>query len=872
MTRFSGRQRLGRSVCTVLAATTTVALGTLTTFNTAPLANAIPVPTPPDNASVASQWANPNIRPIDGIEGITLNVVDAPDTLAPNADFTATVSVTNSSDSPLEGFSITPRRGPISASVADARVASIAEPSDYTAGETKTFNQIVTPGETVEVEMKVHTDPAIAGALTFEGSAVYPFMFELTRTGGGLLDTERFHLSVGERNTTVDPATQRSADVSVLYPITASTDILPGETGDAPNDPQLILKSEDLASQLAPGGRLSELVNTYANAIAAPGGQAVAEATCLAIDPALVSTVQRMSAGYVVADSRPPVAQEPKRLRDSWGDNSNEFVSTPGIGQTDAQNWLDRLKAVSMGNCVVALPWSNADVNALVDAGAPWLVREAIERGPFTLREILGTDVVNNVVIPPSGYVTETSVSSMGWADHNNSGLLNDGMQAAWEESYAEQAKKDAATTHVEGEQLTNLELEDPPNPEMAAAPAPKSQVRVLVANNSVSRETLGNSDSDRFAQLGEGIISVAYQDSLASTLASTGIAPETTGYSNVEYRSDATLDSVAARDINASNSIRLAVNEEARTTDEQRGNPVLINPPATWEASTADSIMYTVSQLMDEKTTVPMTLEDYVTPKADATISTANASGSPFSDPTVFSDSEILSVGQQAKYADDITSFLVPDSTIALTRYGFTLPLRRDLITATSLTYRRSADLYTAATGKTGDQLNSSRDTLNELRNAVDLIPPGNVYTRASESSPLLIVAENGLPLPIDATILYEAPDGVTLNTPSELRIPAQGSITIQLTADIPNTRDRTDLNLYLATPNGQPVSQPVQISVQTAAGEVGAVTIGGVLAIFLALVLLFRFAKSRRAKNETKTITAKHSREQSSLDRPPD
>ena len=51
--------------------------------------------------------------------------------------------------------------------------------------------------------------------------------------------------------------------------------------------------------------------------------------------------------------------------------------------------------------------------------------------------------------------------------------------------------------------------------------------------------------------------------------------------------------------------------------------------------------------------------------------------------------------------------------------------------------------------------------DTLRDLRSSVALIPPGNVYTRVSESSPLLIVAENGLPLPVEAKLQYDAPDG---------------------------------------------------------------------------------------------------------------
>ena len=42
-------------------------------------------------------------------------------------------------------------------------------------------------------------------------------------------------------------------------------------------------------------------------------------------------------------------------------------------------------------------------------------------------------------------------------------------------------------------------------------------------------------------------------------------------------------------------------------------------------------------------------------------------------------------------------------------------------------------------------------------------------------------------------------------------------------MTADLPETSRSTDLNLYLASTNGQPISQPVDIAVRTTRFTVG-------------------------------------------------
>ena len=145
----------------------------------------------------------------------------------------------------------------------------------------------------------------------------------------------------------------------------------------------------------------------------------------------------------------------------------------------------------------------------------------------------------------------------------------------------------------------------------------------------------------------------------------------------------------------------------------------------------------------------------------------------------------------------------MVNDPNIALTRYGFTLPLRRDLLMALSLNDRQTASGYQDAIVRSTRRFEANSEQLQELRASVSLIPPGNVYTRSSQSSPLLIVAENSLPLPVEAHIKYEGPESASLNTPETLRVPAKGSITVSMTADLPTDR-RTDLRLWLATPDG--------------------------------------------------------------------
>ena len=497
------------------------------------------------------------------------------------------------------------------------------------------------------------------------------------------------------------------------------------------------------------------------------------------------------------------MVEEPKRLRDSWGGEVAPD-GEPGAGADDAKVWLDKVRHIAATGCVVSLPWANADLNAVARTGDKWLMREAVERGPFVLQRVLGTAGTLNTVVTGTGYVEDGTAPALGWADHSRSTVRDEGMQAAWERAEAAgvQEEHDGSESALERADMADLAG--------AAAPAPQQPVRVLSA--APGRDT---------GWIAPGVMTVGYQSSLATVLAATGVDPETTGFSEENLRYNYAVDSKAARDTNAAAAVRLAAQSAWVAGDaEEHPDPILVNPPANWDADTAAAVLGTVAELVTGAGAHPMAFGAYL----DAPVDAAPA-GEPaeHTDPTAFTDAEVLQVTQQAGFINDLTGLMVPDSSIALTRYGFTLPLRRDLLQALSIGQRRAMSRYSDAVQATSERLGASRAALGDLRSAVDLIPPGNVYTRTSNSSPLLIVARNGLPLPVETSINFSGPADARLHVPDVLRIPARGSVTVQMTADLPETSRSTDLNLYLASTNGQPISQPVDIAVRTTRFTVG-------------------------------------------------
>ena len=800
------RLRRGFSALAAGAVAFTASVGVL------PSASAGPTPVTPTDPLVSEQWVNPAVRPGEADSDVTLDLTAAPGLkvapLRPGGNLVAELRIRNDSATSTDALSLVARRGEAVPTSARAREVLAADTSLY--GYYGAIEEIepLAPGEERIVRLSLPTLPGEDGSLSIAAPGVYPVMFTLGDVSG-LLTTERTLIPVtGDVNDASDtglPDTEPPEErpgFSLIYPVTAPVDVVPGETGTAPEQPPLLLRSEELADQLAEGGRLTQLVDAYATATDAD--PELGYASCLALDPALVDVVDRMSRGYTVTPER-STQRVPQRLRDSWFRSEEEIPSEPGRGAEDAAEWIGDLVAVAEQGCVVALPWANTDLRAVAATGDTWLMREAVERGPFTLERILGTAGTTNTVVMPGGYVTPETYPALAWADHDHSGLIDGGMSAQWEAAQA-----------AGGE----------------AAYGPGGPVQVLVADNTVAGE-------GTVRDLGAGIRAVTYQSSLAALLAATGAEPTTTGYSNTATRYDYRVDSPVSRTITAGAALRAEVT--------QAEDAVVAMLPEELDPETARHLLTVGAAVLADDSARPLPFGELLTQPAMPTAPDAFV-GAPFAAPSVTSDTEIAAARDHGTYLNDLTRIMVNEPTIALTRYGFTHPMRQELLLALAGHGRSSLGGYDAAVRRTADRLGALRGTLQAMRSSVSLIPPGNVYTRASQSSPLLIVAENGLPLPVKVAVNFYSDDEVTLHVATPLRIPARGSMTVEMTADLPARHEQTDIRLWLATQDGAAVSAPVDISVQTRAGSTSLLVLLGALAAVLAIAFVARRSRKRR------------------------
>jgi hypothetical protein len=152
--------------------------------------------------------------------------------------------------------------------------------------------------------------------------------------------------------------------------------------------------------------------------------------------------------------------------------------------------------------------------------------------------------------------------------------------------------------------------------------------------------------------------------------------------------------------------------------------------------------------------------------------------------------------------------------------------PMMTEALRALSETGRRAGGDGTSpgsgsgadARAATAERLDRLEQTVSRSLGRVDLLPPGSVFTMASPNSPLLLVTRNALPFPVRVGVTVTAPDDITVEPVGVVQIPASGSRTLQ----VPTQSDaeggvRHTVAFVLEGPDGRPLSEPVELSVQT-------------------------------------------------------
>ena len=821
-----------------VAASCTIA-GLCVTTSPLPLAPTAQAQTGETSITDNYLWgSNDNRVGIDGPLEISIDTV-SPQVVRVSDTVTVTVIVRNISDEVVDNITVRPQRSDALTSAEDARTV-LAEPEssyNFVGKFEGPFN--LKPKQARQVTLNLPLSAPAPGGLGITNEGVYPLLINVNGRPGEdidrLLGETRTLLPVqrvaeqdsadGDRNEdgskpadnqsgntdqsqgSEDPANKDSAfdnkvPFSLVWPVADAVNILSGETGDAPQRPELILTNDSLADSLRPGGHLDTMLTTLEKAFAAPGGEQLRAATCIAIDPDTLDTVARMSEGYFVGDERPSPVEETTRLRDSWGKDDMAQLRD-GSGAEAAERWIARLRELTANSCVMALPWSSADISRIAAVEDTDVSNAALAVGSGRIADILDAEPQRDIYLPPEGYVTDATAGIFTAA----SALSNTDLSDIFEARHAS----------------SRVPISLPALP-------PERQPTVLVADSTLSTSDGSPVVPGDSGRLHDGTRTVSVSAALSAALAATGTEPITAAYSNVIDRYDYRIDSPTARMQTSVGTLYQELydaDKQAQSEEEGSIRPMVSVPPVDWSANEADisSFLTAISTLLNENALEAMPLPGAVELSArehDAGEVQPINSGL---DPDAVDD-ELAQRSHSVSLAiSDVTTVMANDPALALTRYEFTAPLRRDLIRGATTFNRRSLATDATADSLTTQRVDGADSMVQQVRNSVTLVAPSGVYQRASGLSPAVVVARNGLPLPVPGVVRVTAGNAdIVEKHPADL--PAKGSVTLQFqpereTAEASKESDSNQhtLLLWLESPNGQRISEPLNIAIQSGA-----------------------------------------------------
>ncbi len=170
------------------------------------------------------------------------------------------------------------------------------------------------------------------------------------------------------------------AKITVLWPLVDRPRLVstgpPGES---------VLTDDDLSASLALGGRLHSLLKAYDSAVTS----GLASSVCVAVDPDLLRTVEAMSEGYRV-----------------------QGVGE-GVGKNEAKLWLDQIRRLTAGRCVLAVPYADADLVALARAKLVDLEALAVKGAEVVQQVLPSVQALPGVVWPEDGVLDQQALTDL---------------------------------------------------------------------------------------------------------------------------------------------------------------------------------------------------------------------------------------------------------------------------------------------------------------------------------------------------------------------------------------------------------------------------------------------------------------------------
>ncbi|MGW3543920.1 DUF6049 family protein [Nocardia niigatensis] len=796
MTRAGSQRTLLSLVAVMLAVLTTLGIGP--GIGT-PIAAAEPT------GSGSGQPSGPKFLKLS-LDSVTPNSITA----TSDPYFVVSGTVTNIGDRPVDDVSIRIQRGAAVSSPSGLRSTLRLDQINYDInGEFQDVSEQLTPGQrkqfSLTVALRSGTDlPSGISSLDIAAPGVYPLLLNVNGQpaygGQARLDDARFLLPVlgvpgtDPKRALAQPAPPPAVDslpvaTTMLWPLADRPRLVAGRPG-AP-DGQALLTDDDLAASLAQGGRLDQLLSALESVVKPDSGRdrTLINALCLAVDPDLLLTVSDMTRDYRVLAS-PSDPDGPTRS---------------GAGGHAAKAWLERLRALAPGMCVVALPFAQVDPAALAAAGDVTLADRALNAPADLIDSLLSVKSVRGVAIPDAGAV-DTDGATL-FAHHGFTTTVL------------------ADNTVTTGDNRANFTAaKTPPG---GGAPEPGTPDMVNLADIALPAAAGANPPAAPTA-----LHAATFDIWAATALAAIGSNPPTPPFTPDKVRYDVTNDSRAARLQDALGAIAWT----ALNPEPGRPRSALLMPPQQWGANRdeASAVLGQLDLLVKNGLATLRPFTDLLAQQPDPQPYQLDYPSEAADDavPAHFAEP----VHQQAQRITELMSALVDVPQQELSPRAFLTPLRDDLIRVLSLSDRRAG--AAAADINAQRRLDQTTKTMDNLYGSVTVLPPGGVYTLASEQSPLLLVARNDLPVAIRVRFKIDAPAETNITDIGEQQLPAKGNRSFQIPTEVSDSRNLV-IPIALTTSDGVALGNAVSVSVRSNAyGQVLAIITACACALLLLLV----------------------------------
>jgi hypothetical protein len=753
------------------------------------LLTVLPGPLGTATAAAAPAPADDADRPVQ----ITLGRLE-PRTVTPGATIVVAGTLVNDSDDTFTDLAVRLQRGNELRS-RRALAADVADPDPATSASAPF---LPVPGRLDPGDSLNFTYTTTADELELPEDGVFPALVNVngTRDGG---TAER----IGELSThlVVQPAAPTSrTTVAWLWPVT-----------ERPHrEASGVLADDELAGSIAPAGRLDRALAVLERLppVPQPTGPTTVPVT-LAVDPALLEELSLMAAGpYTVGT----------------GDDAVE-----GTGTGDAADFLDRLRALAAVHPVVALPYADADADALVSVGLADVLTRTLPGTPEgTARQpVLPGGTVATTPAAPAPTPSAGADGAGDPADGTEGSVDGPGSPAVGDTTGAGAA---LVRELLEVEPVTDLAWPagGSVRPDALDVLAAGGATEVVLAESALTdgdRAVGGTGGTVAAARTtvptGDGELpALVADDALAAVVGEAGADPEDARLAEQRYLAE--LGVLTGQ---------LADEEPAAV------QTVLVAPPRLVDADPAG-----VSAMIGATVTEPWLAATSVTglaagPAADAGELVADPDRT---DGRPLPPEGLTEIAGTAAVRDDFAAAVVGDPATVLA--GYDAALAR----AGSAAWRTDPAGFVAATA-------DLTATFAELRDQVTLLAPADgTYSLASNDAPLVLTVQNELPFAVDVRLDLESRANVGLDAEDVgvTRLEPQSRTTVQVPTHVRQSGGFA-VTATLTTPAGGALGESVQLQVKsTAYGTVTlAITLGaGVLLGLLFLRRLVRFLISRR------------------------